>query len=501
MKFQGFIGTSYTLDSINAESQASISLFPEGISSGFGKEGQIAYLRGSEGLKSVMNVGPGPIRLVHAENLDRSTNDFMTKPVVFVVSGNEVWRFEWDISNGYVGKRLGFLPTSTGVMRAASNKFENAGIFGFNTVFVDGQDNYLYRVNSNQDESAEQFGTFTSFGFNPVQGATHVLWIDGYLIMNKKNTNQFFVGEWQGLTFDPLSFASAEGDPDNIVAIEKNNRDLWLINERSIEIFSNTGNVDFPFERITGAFIEKGCAAPFSVGKIDGTIIWLGREESGQGAVYAAKSLTPQKISTNAIDQEISKYANIEKATAYTYQVEGHLFYVLNFDEATWVYDLSLNAWHQRSYLSEGFLQRHRGEAHDFFAPAGQQLVGDYFNNKVYHLSFNYFDDDGAEIPRIRRCPHLSNDNKRVFYKEMQIDLQGGVGTATLDPVCLMRFSDDGGYVWSNNKSGTMGKIGQYAKRVIFRRLGYSFDRVFEIRITDKCKVAIINATLEVDSE
>jgi hypothetical protein len=44
-----------------------------------------------------------------------------------------------------------------------------------------------------------------------------------------------------------------------------------------------------------------------------------------------------------------------------------------------------------------------------------------------------------------------------------------------------------------------LGKIGQYLKSVVWRRLGRGRDFVFRFRVTDPAKVVLIGASLRVD--
>lgn len=90
-----------------------------------------------------------------------------------------------------------------------------------------------------------------------------------------------------------------------------------------------------------------------------------------------------------------------------------------------------------------------------------------------------------------------------MFYSSFQLDIQQGQGlngnVQGSDPECMLRFSDDGGRTWSNIKQASIGKIGQYKKRAIFRRLGHARDRVFEITISDPVFIALVGAELYLD--
>ncbi len=485
MKFQGFVGPSYTLNSVNVDSQRCVNLYPEIIESGAGKEGQTAYLKSTPGLQKVITVGAGPIRCVHVDYAGR----------ILVASGNVLYLVSYN-GTTWTSTNRGFFVTSTGPIIAASSDTT--------TVLVDGTSNYIH--NWDPGQLLDGLLLFNQLSYIGVAAATWVVFLDGYFIFNKAGTNQFFVSGYNKLTFNPLDFASAEGDPDKIIAFMTNYRDLWIFNEKTIEVFIRSSNPDFPFERASSGFIEKGCLAPNSVAKLEGFIVWLGRDSFGQAMVYAATGLNPQRISTHAVEQAIQKYANPKAARAYTYQSGGHLFYVLNFAEATWVYDGSTKMWHERAYTNAGNLERHRGEVVAFSPDLDLHLVGDYANGNIYKFSDSYYTDDMNPITRLRSFPHVSSDRKRLFFHSLEIDMETGVGLngAVLgsDPQVMLQWSDDGGHTWSDetwtSAGGQVGGIGDFKKRVIWRRLGKSRDRVFRIAITDPVSVTLLGAELDI---
>lgn len=487
MKFQGFVGPTYNLKSVNVDAQRCVNMFPEIVESGTGKGGDIAYLAPTPGLEKILSVGNGPIRCVHVDSAG----------VIFVVSGNQLFKLTyalgvWSAVSLSIDVYSTF-STSSGRVYAASI----AVGADTKTVFVDGDQQYLYW-------NAYGFATYAASGYGSITNPTHVIYLDGYFIFVSGGTNQFYVSDINSFVVSPLSFASSEGDPDNIVSIISNNRDLWIFNEKTTEVFSNTGNADFPFERVAGGFIEKGCAAKHSVAKIDGFVFWLGRDQSGQGIVYGARGMVPERISTHAVEAAMKRYADISTATAYTYQSGGHSFYVLNFTEGTWVYDFSTKLWHERAYTNSGALERHRADNHIFVESLGIHLVGDYANNKVYKLNDDYFSDEGAEITRLRAAPHVSNGLLRLFCNGFKLDIESGVGLNETsqgnDPQIMLDYSDDGGHTWSSELWTSMGKIGEYKKRIYWRRLGSFRDRVFRIKITDPVKVNILGAEIDLET-
>lgn len=467
-RFVGFIGPSYTLNSVNVDCQRCINLYPELNEMGTGKAGEIAALLGTPGLSLFCNLGDAPTR-----GMWRASNGR-----VFVVTGTKLSEI---FSNGTSTER-GTLNSLTGQVSMADN--------GFELVIVDGPDGYAFTFETNN------FAEIVDENF---YGADMVGFIDGYFVFNRPGTDFFYISDLNAITF-PGEEKKVEGSPDNLTGFLVAQQVLWFFGVQSIEIYYNSGNADFPFERVQGAFVEKGVAARFSAIKFGDTVAWLGQDVEGAGQVYMAQGYQPIRISTHAVEDAISKYENISDATAYSYEERGHTFYVINFPTAntTWVYDLSTKLWHERCYTNQGTIERHRANSHVY--AFGKHLVGDYANGKIYEQSSHFYSDNGDAIKRMRTAPHITQDTRRIFFDSFQLDIESGVGLDGIgqgtDPKVILEYSDDGGHSWSNEKWKNMGKIGQTKRRALWQRLGSARDRVFRITISDPVKVVLIGADL-----
>jgi hypothetical protein len=273
----------------------------------------------------------------------------------------------------------------------------------------------------------------------------------------------------------------------------------------SVEVWYNAGSADFPLERIQGAFNEIGCVSAYSIAKLDNGLFWLGTDARGQGIVYRANGYTGTRVSTHAIEYAIAQYGNISDAIAYTYQQEGHAFYVLTFPSgnATWVYDVSTQAWHERAGFDAGQFMRHRSNCQCNFG--GNIIVGDFENGNLYRFDLDVYADNGGVqkwLRSWRALPPGENNFKRTAHHTLQLNAETGVGLNTgqgSDPQCMLRWSDDGGHTWSNEHWASMGQIGEYGYRTFWRRLGMTLklrDRVYEVSGTDPVKIAITGAEL-----
>jgi hypothetical protein len=353
------------------------------------------------------------------------------------------------------------------------------------------------------NSSTDVFQQITDIDF---PGAVTVGYIDGYFVFNEPNSQKIWVTQLlDGTSIDPLEFASAEGNPDNVVAIFVDHREVWVFGTNSTEVWYDAGLLDFPLARIQGAFNELGCASPHSIAKMDNQIYWLGKDARGQGMVFRASGYIGQRVSTHAIEWQLQEYSNIGDAVGYTYQQDGHSFYVLNFPSAdtTWVFDVATGAWHERAAFANGDFNRHRANSQMFFNATN--AVGDYQNGKLYKFDLEVYADDGQPqkwLRSWRALPTGANNLTRTIQHAMQLDCETGVGLNTgqgSNPQVMLRFSDDGGHTWSNEHWKSMGAIGEYGNRTIWRRLGATMkirDRVYEVSGTDPVRIYIMGAEL-----
>lgn len=469
MKFP-FVGGSYTARSRFFDAQRTINLYPEVSKSGTSKS--IAALYGTPGLRLWKNFLGGGIRGML--RFTSATSVVVSGPNVYTVTAAGVSTLVGTIDN---------LPTPVGM---ASN--------GTQVMIVTGPNGYVLNPAT---------GVLTQIVDPSFSGSDTVQFIDGYFAFNKTGTGQFQITQLYGSAIDPLDFATAEGAPDLLLSLLVDHREIWLFGETSTEVFFNSGNPDFPFERIQGAFIEQGCAAKFSPAKMDNSVFWLTADERGKGMVQRAVGYQPQRISTHAVEYAIGQYARIDDAVGFTYQQEGHSFYVLNFPtaNATWAYDASTDEWHERAWRkpSDASLNRHRANCQIAFA--GENLVGDWENGNVYVLDLDVYTDNGDLIPAIRQTPYIASTNLMMFFHKLWIDMEVGVGLNGTgygsDPEVMLQWSDDGGNTWSNQVTAKLGKLGERLARVNFRRLGKSRARVFRVTITDPVKRVFIDADVE----
>lgn len=335
-------------------------------------------------------------------------------------------------------------------------------------------------------------GAFTS--------ASAVDIVDNYFVYNRPDTQQFGASAALSPISAALSFASKDGAPDDLVSLIVDHREVYLLGEVSSEVWIDAGTSPFPFQRIPGTSTQHGIAAKFSVARLGNSFAYLSRNIRGQAQIVQMNGYVPTRISTHAVENSLTNQV-VSNAVAWTYQLEGHEVYVISFPSInlTWCYDVASGMWHKWLYTNNlGQYERARGNCCVQFQ--GLVMVGDYANGKIYKLDKLNYTDDGQHVRRLRRAPHLVADFQREYFDELQIQFQPGVGLSTgqgENPQAMLRWSDNGGSTWSNEHWTTIGLIGKYANRAIWRRLGTARDRVFEVSISDPVKAVIISANLK----
>jgi len=516
-----------------------VNLFPEAVPEGSGGK-EAGFLLRCPGLRLLATVGDGPIRGL-----------WVTNGVGYVVSGSEFY----SLNTSWVATLIGSV-SGTGPVSMADN--------GTQIFIACNPDSYIYNT------STAVLAQITDVDF---PGAGSVGYLDGYFVFNEPDSQKFWVTSLlDGTSVDPLDFASAEGYPDDVIALIVDHREIFLFGTTSVEVWYDAGTPDFPLARIQGAFMEVGCEAAYSVAKLDNSVFWLGSDARGRGIVYRANGYTPARVSTNAVEYAIQSYGSISDAIGYTYQQDGHPFYVLIFPsaEATWVYDVSTQLWHERAGFESGQFTRHRSNCQTSFND--EIVVGDYEDGRLYAFDLDVYADDDQIQKWLRSWRALAtgqNNLKRTAHHSLQLDAETGVGlnaypaydaedlatesgniivaefvqgylitqasdqlvteagdgneplvtqvqpaedyngyaleteayTAApgYDPQVMLRWSDDAGHTWSNEHWRSMGKLGAYGTRTIWRRLGMTEkirDRVYEVSGTDPVKIAIMGAEL-----
>src|SRR6185369_5272348 len=456
-----FVGPSYSLALRKADVQRSVNMHLVGMET----PGKAPFvLQSVPGYTLFADLG-APVRGMLTTN-DRT----------FAVAGAKLY----ELASG-AATELGTLATSTGPVGM---------VYGTSQlVLVDGPYGYVLTL------ATDAFTQITSDAF---YGSETVVFLDNYFGFIRPATGQFYITAINdATTLDALDFATAESQPDNLIAIAVVQRRMLLLGSLSTEVWFDSGNNDFPFER-EGTTIEIGCLAPHSVQVMDNTAFMLGQDRNGGGIVYRLQGYQWQRVSTQGVEQALQASTDLSAAVGYCYQDNGLTFYALNAPglTSTWGYEVASGAWHERcDQDANGQHCADRAVCHTY--AFGEHLVGGS-DGKVYVLDHSVHTKADDTMVRERVSPHSAVPGlTQTFFSAFHLDCTTGDTPQATDPHVELFFSDDSGATWSNAIARSTGKVGERFQRVTWRRLGRSRDLVWKLRFTDNARFDIVNVQVE----
>lgn len=489
--FPGFIGPAYQSKSWKASAQRCVNLYlepdPEKGAVLFGTPGTV--------LRSSLPDGQVPLAALETPNclVVGATSSITT----------------------YTGLAAGVLVSGSITGAISPSQFVSLAQAGSFVMATNGTNGYAFDRTNPLDTPT----LIVSPGFpaNP----QYVTALDGRFIVNQADSDTF---NWSD-PFDPfawnaLEFASAESLNDKLVRPIAMQKELYLIGQQSTEIWAGVESVDV-FAPIQGTYIPYGTLAAETVATIGQSLIWLSRDQNGQGLIVRVKGLQVQRISTHAIEEELATYSTLLDAYAWVYQQTGHEFYVISFPTAlkTWVFDLSTNLWHERASTvpvpgsgnPETKRQEHHvGRCHAYFQ--GLNIIGSRLSNGdiysldqgVYVEATGGFASSNFELLRTRTSPHVFANGDYNSLHRVEFGLQPGVGlnitdlavqnASDADPQAMCRVSKDGSRTWGSQRFTSMGALGKYKTRIGFNRFGRARDFVAELTISARVPVALTSA-------
>jgi len=403
-----------------------------------------------------------------------------TNGQLYGVCGNTVYA----ISSTYTLTIIGTISSYNGPVSMVDNTTD--------IILVDG----VYGSGWTIHLADNSFAQITQDGF---YGGNQVNYVDGYFVLNRIGTREWYISLPNTTTFDPIDYASTTGFSDTLIGIGITRRYVYLFGKITTEIWFNQGNTTFPFGRLPGSFMQYGCAATNSIAQMDGELYWVAQSPQGQAFICKTANFAANIISTFAINNELQSYPTLADAIGYTYELNGHFFYVVTFPTAnkTWVYDLSNQQWNEWNWIdNNGGFNRHRSNCFAF--AYGKLIVGDWENGNLYAIDQDNYTDNGQVITRVRTFYQMEDDGaNRVRYRSFISEMESGNGYNNQSVNVSLRFSDDRGKTYGNPVMQSLGKEGEYITSMQWNRLGMARDRVFELSWSSPVRTALNGAFVD----
>ena len=458
---------AYEARSVIANAQRCINLYPELNT----KDAEVPYTHYCT--PGLVTLAQGPIAEVR--QLYTASNGKL-----FAVIGNLVYY----VPENFVLQALGAINTQAGLVSLYDNKFT--------LIILDGS-----TIGWSVDLTTLAFSSFSPANF---VGGNQVRYIDTFLVSSTQNAN-IQASDSNATTYTALSIATMTGDADQLQIIDVVHKEIWSFGRRTTEVWSNVGAYPFPFQPIPGVFLQHGIAALRSLAKWGLNIFFLSQDNNGEALIMMGTAYKADIISTPAISDAIGNYEIISDAIGFCYQQGSHIFYVLTFPtaDATWVYDLSTQLWHERAWMDDnGELHRHRANCVAY--AYGITICGDWQNGQLYNWDLHSYKDVNQPIVRLRSFPHLVSSLDRISYKQFMADIEVGTDIdPSDDPMLNLRWSDDRGVSFGNGVQQSLGKTGQFQTIPSWNRLGFARDRVFELSWTAAAATALNGAFIDIE--
>lgn len=366
MRLPGFVGSSNLSRSRSASVERTINLYPEMVDGGSGA-GQV-LLRGRPAVRPYTCLPGGPLRAMWA--MDGR---------MLAVGGNRLY----EVFANRTAVQRGVVAVDGHPATISSN-----GSMGFQAFITSG--GLAYKLNLTTNIFAQVTDPDLP---NPI---TMAVFLDGYFVGLKGQSRQFKIsklidgGTWDGLDVGEMSFSA-----DNVVAMAVLQRQLWFLGSKTTNVWYNSGAPSFAFQPLGGALIEHGAFAPWSVVNLDNTLYSVGADANGHGQVWRMNGYTPVRISSHALEFQLSRSSRLAEAVGFAMAIEGHTWYALHVPDlpTTWLFDVATNTWVEWSVWDPDLMDDRPFPARCHCVFDGRHLVGDWTTGAIYELTLEAHDD------------------------------------------------------------------------------------------------------------
>jgi hypothetical protein len=325
--------------------------------------------------------------------------------------------------------------------------------------------------------------------------ALDVVWVDGYYMTTD---GEFLVITELNDPFSvsPLKYGSSEVDPDPIKAIWKLRNEIYALNRYTIEVFDNTGSAGFPFQRISGAQIQKGTVGTFACCVYMDAIAFIGGGRNEAPGIYVGANGNAQKISTREIEEVLQEYTEDELSVSYIEEKidRAHKHLIVHLPRHTFVFDgaastvLSMPVWFS---LSSTVVDEDIWNAtecvwcYDRWNVAHPTTT--QFGYLVDNISTHWGETIGWEFGTLI----VYNAGNGALFHDMELVSLTGSTAFGVDPTIWTQYSVDG-ITWSVEKGISAGTIGQRNKRLVWFQQGNMRNmRMQRFRGTSDAHIAV----------
>lgn len=347
-------------------------------------------------------------------------------------------------------------------------------------------------------------GTALTFVSDPDIGTVNsVHWIGGYF-MTTDGTNVITTDIADPASVNALHYGSAESDPDPIMATDELRNEAYWFGRYTIEVGENIGGNVFPFQRIDGAQVTKGCIGGSAYCSLGNTFVFVG---SGRGEAPAVYQMVPgdvQKISTREIDTILLGYTEVQLSGVRmeTRVDKSHQHVLIHLPDQCLVYDtiasttLQMPVWFTMTSSVTGLGQY---RATGLVWCYDQWNVADPAGTGVGILSDDVATHWGEKVGwEFGTAVTYMDGNDGIVHELELVTIPGRVALGD-DPVVWTSYSADG-LTWSQERPKSCGKQGERTKRLAWRTQGkISHVRMQKFRGTSDAHVSCVRLEAQIE--
>jgi hypothetical protein len=333
--------------------------------------------------------------------------------------------------------------------------------------------------------------------------ALTVVWVDGYfmttdgefLVITELN-NPFAV--------DPLKYGSSEADPDPVKALLKLRNEIYALNRHTIEVFDNLGTTGFPFQRISGAQIQKGTLGTHTCCVFTEALAFMGSGTNESISVYLGANGSATKIATSEIEEILAGYTEAQLSTSFMQErtEDAHVYLEIHLPDQTLVFDSAASSALQRPVwfiLRTSLTGLGRWAVCDAVWAYNRWNVCKPGDTDVGYLDKNIASHWGETIGWEFGTIILYNESRGAIVHELELVSLTGRVQPGADPTVWTSYSTDG-LTYSVEKAARVGTLGQYNKRIVWLQQGSMRNwRLQKFRGTSAAQIAMARLEARVE--
>jgi len=322
---------------------------------------------------------------------------------------------------------------------------------------------------------------------------THLGWNDGHILVNQANSQFFWWADVGTGIWDPNNSESPNADIDKLKALGVGWREILLIGTRSTEFWYNTGETPGTYQRIEGAYIERGISAPYSLILDDNTWFWLDQERN----FIRLEGRNPKIVSV-PVHTILSGLADVSDLVTSRFQYLNRRFILLSSraNNISLLYDITKDAWYQWGIWNESTSDYDQWPVHSVaYSTSTNTYVTLNNDGYMYTLGGN-----ASDARFSLRSAHISHGTYN-WKLCLSLTLRLKRGYLTTDPVSVLRvrWRDDGEQTWGNWHSIPLNDLGEYTNVANLWRCGRYRTRQYEFMQSDANPFALVNVVEDVE--